>query len=488
MARIVCSLLQLCGNCSVNVVMDDHELLHKYVQSRSEDAFRELLNRHLPMVYSAAQRMVCDSHLAEEIAQNVFTTLSRKGASVRPPQVVGGWLYNTTRNLALQAVRSEQRRRVREQTAADMQSIEAESEPNLVLDELEPIMAELPEKDRDVLVLRFLENRSFKEVATELGIKEDAARMRVNRALEELRGLFGRKGIAVTSAALGGILSANTATAIPVGLAASILTAASIGTVAVAPLFITTWFNAKAITLMVGTALLAGGGTYWMQQREVTRLAAHNRDLAAQRDKLREEHESSKKDIERQQRELKVAQQNQRELLQLRNEVGKLRKQRDAQEFAKQNVQTTVRAQEISAVLPPGTFITTDKLVFAGFETPEAAFQSMTFGMVTGSYDTVLKGMSPEEAANQDTEKARKSFESSWPKMTPSVKGFQLLAKKVVSDDIVELKTRFEMFSQTPEVAVMRFKKINGEWKMTGSGARYRPEWEQKGPVETFAE
>ena len=468
--------------------MDDHELLRTYVQSRSEEAFRELLNRHLPMVYSAAQRMVCDAHLAEEIAQNVFTTLSRKGASVRPPQVIGGWLYNTTRNLALQAIRSEQRRRVREQTAADMQSLDADAETNRILDELEPIMAELPEKDRDVLVLRFLENRSFKEMAAELGIKEDAARMRVNRALDELRELFGRKGIAVTSVALGGILSANSATAIPVGLAASILTAASIGTVAVAPLVITTWFNAKALTLMVGTALLASGGTYWVQQSKAVRLAARNRDLAAQQEKLRKEYEASRKDIERQQRELKVAQRNQRELLQLRSEVGKLRKQRDAQEFAKQNVQATARAPEISPVLPPGTFITTDKLVFAGFETPEAAFQSMTFGMITGSYDTVLKGMSPEEAVNQDTEKARKSFESSWPKMTPSVKGFQLLAKKVVSDDLVELKTRFEMFSQTPEVAVMRFKKINGEWKMTGSGTKYRPEWERTGQVQTFAD
>src|SRR5689334_10377612 len=104
--------------------MDDRELLDAFVQSRSQSAFRELVERHLPVVYSAAQRMVRDSHLAEEVAQAVFTTLAQKAPSIRPPQVLGGWLYNTTRHLAMHAVRAEQRRRQREQTAAAMQSLD----------------------------------------------------------------------------------------------------------------------------------------------------------------------------------------------------------------------------------------------------------------------------------------------------------------------------------------------------------------------------
>ena len=103
--------------------MDDRELLDEFVKARSQGAFRELVERHLPVVYSAARRMVRDSHLAEEVAQSVFTTLAQKAESIRPPHVLGGWLYNTTRHLAMHAVRTEQRRRKREQTAFAMQAL-----------------------------------------------------------------------------------------------------------------------------------------------------------------------------------------------------------------------------------------------------------------------------------------------------------------------------------------------------------------------------
>jgi len=104
--------------------MDDHELLRKYDRERSEEAFRELVDRHLGMVYAAARRMVGDWHLAEEVAQDVFCTLARKAGTVRPPHVVAGWLYQTTRHLAMHGVRSDQRRREREQTAV-ANSVEA---------------------------------------------------------------------------------------------------------------------------------------------------------------------------------------------------------------------------------------------------------------------------------------------------------------------------------------------------------------------------
>src|SRR3954462_10837713 len=121
--------------------MEDRELLDQFVKRDSQSAFRALDERHLPVVYSAARRMVGDPHLAEEVAQTVFTTLAQKAASIRPPQVLGGWLYNTTRHLAMHAVRTEQRRREREQIAVTMQSHACDDER--VTEFLEPAMEEL---------------------------------------------------------------------------------------------------------------------------------------------------------------------------------------------------------------------------------------------------------------------------------------------------------------------------------------------------------
>src|ERR1041385_8202517 len=105
--------------------MDDRQLLQQFVKERSQSAFRELVERHLPVVYSVARRLVRDPQLAEEVAQTVFTTLAEKAGSIRASHVLGGWLYNTTRHLSLHALRSEQRRRQREQTAYAMQSLES---------------------------------------------------------------------------------------------------------------------------------------------------------------------------------------------------------------------------------------------------------------------------------------------------------------------------------------------------------------------------
>lgn len=208
--------------------MDDRELLDAFVKEHSQSAFRELVERHLPVVYSAARRMVRDSHLAEEIAQSVFTTLAQKAQTIRPPQVLGGWLYNTTRHLAMHAVRGEQRRREREQTAVAMQTFESAPDESPLAEHLEPAMAELDIEDRDALVLRFLANRGLREVGAELGVSEEAARKRVGRALEKLRGVLERRGITATSALLATALTASTI-AIPNGLGATITTTALAG-------------------------------------------------------------------------------------------------------------------------------------------------------------------------------------------------------------------------------------------------------------------
>jgi RNA polymerase sigma factor (sigma-70 family) len=214
--------------------MDDHDLLREYIRSRSQEAFRQLVDRHLAMVLSAARRMVGDAGLAEEVAQGVFTTLAQKAGALASSPVVGGWLYNTTRHLAMHLVRTEHRRRERERAAAAMQTLRTSNDMEPILDRLDPAMAELEEGERDALVLRYFEDRSLREVGEELGISEDAARMRVNRALERLRGIFASQGVAITSIVLATALAASTTAAVPVGLAAAITATAVAGTAAAA--------------------------------------------------------------------------------------------------------------------------------------------------------------------------------------------------------------------------------------------------------------
>ena len=266
--------------------MDDRQLLDEFARNRSQRAFKELVDRHLPTVYSAACRMVQDTFLAEEVAQNVFMTLVQKAETIRPPQVLGGWLYNTTRHLALHAVRSEQRRREREQTAVSMQSFATAPDPVAapmeIMEHLEPAMAELDARDRDALVLRFLGDRGLRDVGAELGISEEAARKRVDRALERLRIVLQKRSITASTVLLATALAASTVS-VPNGLGATIVTSAfgALGSalhastaLAATKTVAISGLQKSIIASVVGLVIAAGTGALLMKQTSAARSPA----------------------------------------------------------------------------------------------------------------------------------------------------------------------------------------------------------------------
>src|SRR2546427_3984716 len=117
--------------------LTDQQLLRDYVGCRSEAAFAELVRRHVDFVYSAALRMVRDAHLAEDVTQGVFVALARNARQLADRPVLSGWLHRTTQNLAANAVRSDVRRRAREQEAAAMNELFA-TEPEAVWERIAP--------------------------------------------------------------------------------------------------------------------------------------------------------------------------------------------------------------------------------------------------------------------------------------------------------------------------------------------------------------
>jgi RNA polymerase sigma factor (sigma-70 family) len=207
---------------------DDTELLREYALRNSETAFATLVSRHLDMVYATALRQVGNHHQAQEIAQAVFIILARKGRSLGPKTVLAGWLFQTARLTAKNHLRAEIRRARREQEA-HIQSHQSEDHRedsseawNQIIPLLNELVGSLREKERNAIVLRFLQGKEYKEVAAAMGGSEAAAQMRVTRALEKLRGMFAKRGVSVTAVALGGMISACGTQAAPLGMAAKV--------------------------------------------------------------------------------------------------------------------------------------------------------------------------------------------------------------------------------------------------------------------------
>jgi RNA polymerase sigma factor (sigma-70 family) len=267
-------------------MQSDAELLETFVATRSNEAFALLVQRHLSLVYGTAMRRVGGNvHLAEDVSQMVFTLLARRAAGLRRHPVITGWLHLTTHHFATKAMRTERRRLKRELLAEDLRQQSADSER---WDELRPVideaLVELPESDRVAILLRYFQEQSYVAIGTRLGLSENAARMRTDRALDSLRASLARRGVTSTAAILTTVLDAEGTVAVPAGLGLSI---AGNATAAGGAGFLFIMSTSTLKVVGAGAALLAGVAVLVVQQNSQSQLRQENaslrRDTAALR-------------------------------------------------------------------------------------------------------------------------------------------------------------------------------------------------------------
>lgn len=252
--------------------MDDWQLLNDYAMRNSEDAFRTLVERHAAMVYQTALRQLGNHHTAEEITQAVFIVLARKAARIRRGSSLAGWLFRAARFAIANQIRGEIRRRQREQDAFLMDANSQPNEVDSISDRVAPILNEalgsLSRSDRDALLIRFFQNKSYREVAHLLSVTEAAAKVRVYRALERLRLVFARQGYAIPRESLLTVLAASNVNVAPAGLSA-IVTAAALGkassgssvSMASGILKLMTWSKVKAASAVAAGVVLVAAVT-----------------------------------------------------------------------------------------------------------------------------------------------------------------------------------------------------------------------------------
>jgi RNA polymerase sigma factor (sigma-70 family) len=246
----------------------DMELVRDYARLNSEAAFAELVQRHINLAYSAALRHVGNAAHAEEITQAVFIILARKAASLRPDCILEGWLHETTRLTALSFLRGERRRQFREQEAYMLSTLQETNDAstwNQLAPMLDEAVSRLAKKDRDAVMLRFFKDKNLREVAAALNVNEAAAQRRVLRAVEKLRRFFTNRGVALSSVAIAGAISAHSVQAAPMALAKSVTAVAlakgaaasgSTLTLIKGALKIMAWTKAKT-AIVVGTTAIA---------------------------------------------------------------------------------------------------------------------------------------------------------------------------------------------------------------------------------------
>ena len=236
---------------------DDGSLLRKFAETHDETCFRELLERRVGFVYAINLRRLRNPHLAQEATQSVFIALARKAEQVSRGPSVMGWLHRSSCYESRNLMRAEINRRSRETeaqrqgTAAhDESSVQPEQQVDAVLDDA---LSELPDGDREAILARYFSNYSYAEIGAASGRSENAARMRVERALTKLRERLQRRGFESTAAVLSGLLPSYASAAVPSGLTTTISHAALSGlTATVIPATFFAFMNTTKIVAVTG--------------------------------------------------------------------------------------------------------------------------------------------------------------------------------------------------------------------------------------------
>jgi RNA polymerase sigma factor (sigma-70 family) len=473
----------------------DLQLLERYTKERAEDAFAEIVRRHLNLVYSAALRQVRSTNVAEDVAQSVFADLARQAPSLASDTVLSAWLYQVTRRTAIDAIRRDARRQLREQVASEITAMNAIADQ---WSQIEPILDEamdiLDGPDRVAVVLRYFENKSFREVGNILGTSEEAARKRVTRAIDQLREFFSRRGTPVGATGLAVLISAHAVQSAPAGLinivASGVLSGMGIATTAVTAkaIVMTTLQKTVIITALVATA---GTGIYEARQASISRaklnaLKEQTTPIKEQNQELLRDHDESLMKATALRDELSRLNGQLAGLPRLRAEISQLRRELSA-----------LKSQSNQVDHAPGAYIARANIAFLGYGTPEAALESMCWASLNGTYDDLLASLAPGVAAEEMKDSRRRDyFEKIKGTLAQTYKGFQIVAKKLVAEDRVELKFKNDHDSTIDQVAdvqhvlrcgIQPLLKVGTEWKLDGLPRSFEESWEAEGQIEKFA-
>ncbi len=198
--------------------LGDRELLERFAAKCDEMAFAALIQRHGPMVLSVCRRVLPNEQDAEDVFQATFLTLARKARSIN--SMLGGWLHAVAYRLAVQTRAAGVERCNRERRVP----IKACEEPaglnwweiRQVLDEE---LVRLPAKYRDVIVLCCLQERTRDEAAQQLGVRLGTLKSRLESGRQILRRRLLRRGLTLSTALVGTLLSQSAVAAVPLSRA-----------------------------------------------------------------------------------------------------------------------------------------------------------------------------------------------------------------------------------------------------------------------------
>jgi len=184
-------------------VSDDVDLVARCQEELPDktEAYLELLQKYEPMVYGTCLRMLGNVQDAEETCQDAFVRVFHKIHQFEGRSAFKTWLFRVVYNFCMTkrrnlATKRERGNAIQEEITSAAEAVQANqmAEETAHKEAVQNALAKLSDDDREVIVLRFFSELSLEEIADVLDLKLSATKMRLYRALDRFKDIYGPKG------------------------------------------------------------------------------------------------------------------------------------------------------------------------------------------------------------------------------------------------------------------------------------------------------
>src|SRR5690606_8817637 len=176
----------------LDIDLEDNDLVSRIIDTNNTELFGVLYDRHAPKVYNKCLGFLKDPVEAQDLTHDIFVHLFVKLRTFKGKSKFTTWLYSLTYNFCINYIqRDSEKIHKKEEIRDDIMgfsenTISDEQLYQLRLDKLRRAMEGINPNDKVLLIMKYLDDFSIKEIMETLGINESAVKMRLNRAKSKL--------------------------------------------------------------------------------------------------------------------------------------------------------------------------------------------------------------------------------------------------------------------------------------------------------------
>lgn len=177
------------------IALNDHEIIREYLRTQRQDYFGMLYRKYADKVYRKCLTLLKDQGLAEDAMQDIFVKVMMNLASFNEKSQFSTWVYSITYNYCIDYIRKHKKEK---QLFVDDIERAPEVEDNISdeflltmeVKRLKVVLEKLPTDDHAILLMKYQDDLSIRDIAEILKKTESAIKMKIKRAKEKAQEIY----------------------------------------------------------------------------------------------------------------------------------------------------------------------------------------------------------------------------------------------------------------------------------------------------------